>query len=134
MARSAAADEERLRRYDGLISGWSGTLDRYKALGTPPVVVFVCEDEPSAMRLVRIADRVVTARLAKAGTEETGLAAPGAPRDVLRGRARHPPGSLEALALPELPPEVRVRLEGKRAKACHPRRVHLIEPRLIDLA
>jgi hypothetical protein len=60
-----------LLRYDGLISGWSGMLDRYKTLGTPPVVVFVCEDEVSAMNLVRIPDRVLTSQLAKPGTEQT---------------------------------------------------------------
>ncbi len=133
LARSPAASEDRLRRYDGLISGWSGMLDRYKTLGTPPVVVFVCESEASLMKLVRIADRTVTARLAKPGAEETEW-----PHPARRGmffveeREIHV-GSLQAYQLPELPPDMRERMEGKKARACRPRRVHLIEPRLLDL-
>jgi Replication-relaxation len=130
-ARSAAASEERLRRYDGLVSGWAPLHGRYRALGTPPAVVFVCEDEPSRDRLLRIADRTVVSQLAKAGAEEVDWPFPGrrALSFVLE-RDVHS-GSLAALQLPEHPPELRVRLEGERAKPCRPRRVHLIEPRLL---
>jgi hypothetical protein len=133
-ARSAAASEERLRRYDGLISGWSGTLDRYKTLGTPPVVVFVCADERAAAKLVEIADRVVTARLAKPGTEQTEWPHPG--RRGMFFAAEHDIhlGSLQALQVPELPPDLRGSLHGRRARTCHPRRVNMIEPRLLDVA
>jgi hypothetical protein len=131
---SVAASEDRLRRYDGLISGWSGMLDRYQTLGTPPVVVFVCEDEPRATKLLRIADRTMTARLAKPGTEETEWPHPGRRGIFFACERDLHQGSLEALALPELPPDLRERLHGRRARTCQPRRVHLIEPRLIDLA
>jgi hypothetical protein len=130
--RSSAASEDRLRRYDGLISGWSGMLGRYKALGTPPVVVFVCEDERRALSLVRIADRAVTARLAKPGTEETEWPHPGRRGMFFAVERDLHQGSLEALALPPQPPDLRERLDGRRARGCEPRRVHLIEPRLID--
>ena len=40
-------------------------------------------------------------------------------------------GSPQALQLPELPPELRMRLHGPSHKACRPRRVHIIEPRLL---
>jgi hypothetical protein len=133
-ARSAAASEERLRRYDGLISGWSGALDRYKTIGTPPVAVFVCEDERSRDALVRIADRAVTARLAKAGAEESEWPHPGRRGMFFVSERDIHLESLEALQLPEFPPDIRVRLNGKRARACQPRRVKLIEPRLLDLA
>ena len=85
------------------------------------------------MKLVRIADRTVTARLAKPGAEETEW-----PHPARRGmffveeREIHV-GSLQAYQLPELPPDMRERMEGKKARACRPRRVHLIEPRLLDL-
>jgi hypothetical protein len=39
--------------------------------------------------------------------------------------------SLQAWQVPEQPPEVRVRLGGHKAKPCRPRRVHLVEPRLL---
>lgn len=132
VARSAAASEERLRRYDGLISGWSGMLDRYKTLGTPPVAVFVCDSERSAMSLLRIADRAVTARLAKPGTEETEWPHPGR-RGMFFAVERAVHGdSLEAFQLPELPPDLRVRLQGEKTRTCRPRRVHIVEPRLLD--
>jgi hypothetical protein len=132
-ARSAAASEERLRRYDGLISGWSGMLERYKTLGTPPVVVFVCEDERSAMGLVRIADRAVTARLAKPGSEETEWPHPGRRAMFFAVERDIHEESLQAFQLPEFPPALRERLHGRKARACHPQRVHIVEPRLLDL-
>jgi hypothetical protein len=133
-AGSRAASEERLRRYDGLLSGWAGVLDRYKTLGTPPVVLFICEDEDAVMKLIRIADKVVSARLAKPGTEETEWPHPGRRGMYFALERDIHLGSLEALQLPELPPDLRVRMHGRKARACHPRRVHLIEPRLIALA
>jgi hypothetical protein len=130
-ARSSAASEERLRRYDAFVSGWSRMLSRYKTLGTPPMVVFVCEDERALLSLVRIADRALTARIAKAGTDELEWPFPGR-RGVMFALERDiHEGSLRALALPEHPPELRVRLEGQQAKTCQPRRVHIVEPRLL---
>jgi hypothetical protein len=94
--------------------------------------VFVCQDERAAVRLARIADKAVTARLAKPGTEQTEWPHPGrrgmffvVERDIHLG-------SLQALQLPERPPDLRVGLDGKQARACHPRRVNMIEPRLLD--
>jgi hypothetical protein len=133
-SRSATASEDRLRRYDGLISGWSGMLDRYKTLGTPPVAVFVCEDERRALALLRAADKAVTARLAKPGTEETEWPHPGRRAIFFAAERDIHTGSLEAFQLPEQPPEVRVRLHGRKAAPCHARRVHIIEPRLLDVA
>jgi hypothetical protein len=132
-ARSAAASEERLRRYDGLISGWSGMLERYKTLGTPPLVVFVCEDEPSALALVRIADRTVTARLAKPGTEETDWPHPGRRAMFFAVERDIHQQSLQAFQLPEFPPAMRERLHGRKARPCRPQRVHIVEPRLLDM-
>jgi hypothetical protein len=126
--------EDRLRGYDGLLSGWSGMLERYKTLGTPPLVLFVCEDEPSLNRLVKLADRVVTARLAKPGAVETDWPHPGRRGMFFALERDIHMGSLEALALPERAPDLRVRLDGRKAAACRPRRVTFIEPRLIDSA
>jgi hypothetical protein len=128
---SAAAAEDRLRRYDGLISGWSGMLSRYQALGTPPMVVFLCEDEPSALSLVRIADRAITARLAKPGTGESEWPFPGRRAMFFAVERDMHMGSMQALQVPELPPELRIRLHGPAQKACRPRRVHIVEPRLL---
>lgn len=134
MARSAAATEERLRRYDGLISGWAGMLDRYKTLGTPPMVLFVCEDEPRLNKLVRIADKALTARLGKAGTADTEWPHPGRRTIYFALEREIHLGSLRAVQVPDLPPDLRERLHGRQARRCDPRQVNLIEPRLIDLA
>src|SRR5207247_2249958 len=101
------------------------------ALGTPPVVVFLCEDERAGLNLVRIADRVVTARLAKAGSAETDWPFPGRRGMFFAVERDAHMGSLHAYQLPEQPPAVRVRLGGRKHKACRPRRVHLVEPRLL---
>jgi hypothetical protein len=130
-ARSAASSEERLRRYDGLISGWASLLERYRALGTPPVVVFVCEDEQRRDKLVRIADKAVTARLAKAGADEAEWPCPGRKGMFFAVERDVHMGSLEAVQLPEHPPAVRMKLSGKPGRACRPWRVHVIEPRLL---
>ena len=130
-SRGAAAAEEKLRRYDGLLSGWAPMLDRYQTLGTPPLVVFVCEDERARDALVRIADKVVTARLAKAGVEETEWPCPGRKAMYFVLERDVHTGSLEALQLPEHPPELRVRLGGSKQRAVRPWRVHIVEPRLL---
>jgi hypothetical protein len=131
--RGGASREAKLRRYDALVTGWARLLDRYQMLKTPPVVVLVAEDEPSARNIVKLADRVVTGRLAKVGEDELEWPYPGrrgifvvCERDVHMG-------SLAAYQLPERPPEVRVRLDGSRARECRPRQVELVERRLLRL-
>ena len=130
-SRSQSASVERLRRYDALISGWASALDRYKSLGTPPVAVFVCEDEPSRNSLVRVADRSVIACHAKAGAPESEWRFPGRQAMFFAVERDLHEGSLQALMLPQHPPELRMRLEGPKAKACRPRQVNIIEPRLL---
>jgi hypothetical protein len=128
---SAAGNENRLRRYDGLISGWAARIDRYRAFGTLPAVVFVCEDERSRDRLVRIADRTVTARHAKAGTPESEWPFPGRGAMFFALERDVHEGSLAAVQLQELPPEARVQLGGRGSRECRPRNVQIIEPRLL---
>ena len=97
-------------------------------LGTAPVVVFIVEDERQAIRYLRTADRVVTTRIAEAGTPEDEWPCPGRQHIVFAVERDIHMGSFEALALPELPPDLRVRLHGEEAKACQPRRVAIFEP------
>jgi hypothetical protein len=130
-SRSSAGAEERLRRYDGLLSGWGPKLNRYRALGAPPLVVFITEDEPSALRLVRTADRALTARIAKAGTDEVTWPFPGRRGIFFAAERDIHSGSLIAFQVPEHPPDLRTRLHGASARTCQPRRVHMIEPRLL---
>ena len=64
---------------------------------------------------MRLADRVVTARLAKPGAAETDWPHPGRRGMFFALERDIHHGSLQALALPELPPELRVRLDGRKA-------------------
>lgn len=129
--RGAGAAEERLRRYDGLVSGWARMLRRYRSLGTAPLVVFVSEDERSRLKLIQVADRALTTRIAKAGSDEREWPYLGR-RSILFAIERDVhEGSLAALALPALPPEARARLG--EPEALTPRRVHLVDPRLLGL-
>jgi hypothetical protein len=127
--RGAGAAEDRLRRYDGLVSGWARMLRRYRSLGTAPLVVFVSEDERSRLRLLQVADRVLATRIAKAGSDEREWPYLGR-RSILFAIERDVhEGSLAALALPALPPDARARLGEPEALA--PRRVHIVDPRLL---
>jgi hypothetical protein len=127
--RGAGAAEDRLRRYDGLVSGWARMLRRYRSLGTVPVVVFVSEDERSRLKLLQVADRTLTTRIAKAGSDEREWPYLGR-RSILFAIERDVhEGSLAALALPALPPDARARLG--EPEALTPRRVHVVDPRLL---
>ena len=99
----------KLERYDHLLSGWARHSVRYgRQLGTTPSVVFVCRDWGRAREAASRADRVLTAALAYAGDYPSDWPHPGregilfaAERDVYEG-------SLRALGIPALPPDVRV--------------------------
>ncbi len=129
--RNGSHIEDRLRAHDMFVSGWGRLLRRYRTLGAPPLVVFVCEDERSLLDLVKSADDVLTTRIAKAGTPELDWPFPGR-RSILFAVERDiHEGSLRAIALPEHPPELRVRLQGPEGRMCKPRRVQIVEPRLL---
>ncbi|ADB49877.1 P-loop NTPase family protein [Conexibacter woesei] len=128
-SRGGGASEERLRRYDGFVSGWWQLLDRYKGFGLAPLVVFVSEDERAALRLLKLADRVVATRVAKAGTPELEWPYPGRRGLFFAVERDLHEGSLEAFALPEHPPHVREQIDGQGARVCRPRRVYLIDPK-----
>jgi hypothetical protein len=130
-SRGFEATQQRLIAYDGLISGWARTLTRYRNGDVTPMVVFISQDERSLLTLLKIADTALTTRIAKAGTDEMTWPHPGR-RGILFAVERDVhDGSLRALALPEQPPELRVRDGGPDAKTCRPRRVQIIDPKLL---
>lgn len=130
-SRGYEATQQRLMAYDGLISGWGQMLSRYRKGDVVPMVVFVSEDERSLLTLLKIADGALTTRVAKAGTDELSWPHPGR-RGILFAVERDiHEGSLRALALPEHPPELRVRAGGPEAQKCRPHRVQIIDPKLL---
>jgi Replication-relaxation len=122
----------KFERYDHLITGWARHKDRYaKYLNTLPLVVFVCRDEDSAREFCRAADPVVTACHSYAGEYLGEWDHAGRERMFfIAERAMHE-GSVEAYALPQLPPEVRVaQADGdRRAAGCQPRAVSVLGSR-----
>ena len=61
--------QERLWRYDLFLSGWAHLLDRYRPPARTPILVMVCPDQQTLMRLLEIADQALTTRVAKAGSD-----------------------------------------------------------------
>jgi hypothetical protein len=127
-SRGAVYNEQKLKRYDLLLAGWYRMLDRYKTLGTPPAVVFVCEDERRALAYLRTADRTITTQLARAGDPESEWPCPARRHMFFVCERDVHEGSLAALALPVQPPAVRKQLGDA---ALRPRQVALIDPALL---
>jgi Replication-relaxation len=130
-SRGYEATQQRLIAYDGFISGWARMLTRYRKGDVTPMVVFVSEDERSLLRLLKIADEALTTRIAKAGTDELSWPHPGRMGILFAIERDVHEGSLRAVALPERPPEVRLRAGGADAKVCRPRRIQIIDPKLL---
>jgi hypothetical protein len=106
-------------------------LQRYRTLGTPPIVVFVCEDERAMLGLLKVADRALTTRIAKPGTDELVWPFPGRQGILFAVERDLHEGSLRALALPEHPPQLRARLDAEAGTVCRPQRVHIVEPQML---
>jgi hypothetical protein len=126
--RLGPALTERLWRFDAFVTGWFRLVERYEHLKTPPVVVFVCEDEPSAVALAELADGAVTGQIAKAGTDQREWPAPGRRTMLFAAERAVHEGSLEAFQLPPLPPALR------DDAAVDLRRVAIVDPRLLGVS
>lgn len=106
-SRRASYNAEKLLAYDALLGAWGLELERYKRTGEPPVVVFVCIDEPRARALARAADRLVTGTLVTAGEPASAWPRTGRTRMWFACERDAHMGTLRAYRLPANPPEVR---------------------------
>jgi hypothetical protein len=90
--------------------------------------VFVCRDEHSAREFCRAADPVATACHSYAGEYPGEWDYAGRERMFFVAERAIHESSLEAYALPQLPPEVRVaQADGdRRAAGCQPRVVSVL--------
>jgi hypothetical protein len=90
--------------------------------------VFVCRDDESAREFCRAADPVVTACHSYAGEYPGEWDYAGRERMFFAAERAIHEGSLQAYALPQLPPEVRAaQTDGdRRAAGCQLRAVNLI--------
>ena len=110
-SRRGRYNEQKLAAYDALLAAWAMELDRYKRLGEPPVVIFVCVDEPRAKALAYAADRIVIGGLTTLGR---GIERTGRLRMWFCAERDAHLGSLRAYRLPQNPPTRRRELgEGE---------------------
>jgi hypothetical protein len=96
-----------LERYDHLVSGWWRAVPRYARLGTPPLVVVLCADAARTEESARRADALLRSTLARIGGEPSSWERPGRARLHFAAEIDAHAGSLAALRVPELPPDLR---------------------------
>lgn len=125
-------NRDKFLAYDAFLGGWCRHHRRYMQLGTPPAVVFVCPSNEAALRLAKEADDTMTARLGPMGTQEQEWSFPGREHLFFASEEDIHHGSLGALALPRLPPDLRARLAGSRTMELS--RVDLLSPSIVRAA
>jgi hypothetical protein len=92
-----------IEAYDHLVSGWWRTVERYRRVGAPPEVVFVCADEASALARAGAADELLSACLAEIGASPGEWARPGRAGIHFAVEQDAHRGLLEAWRVPALP-------------------------------
>jgi hypothetical protein len=107
-------NREKFLAYDAFLCGWSLAHPRYRALGTRPIVVFVCPDAHAALACAREADATFTGRIGMMGTPAEHWYYPGRDHVLFAVEADIHRADLSALALPPQPPPLREQLSGQR--------------------
>ena len=96
-----------LERADHLLAGWWRELERYRRRGRPPVVVVVCESHTRALEVAALADRVLSAALARIGRAPGRWERPGRAGVRIAAEGDLHRGDFGAWAVPPLPPALR---------------------------
>jgi hypothetical protein len=125
----ASSNYDKFRRYDALLNGWAMALPRYKAIGEPPIVLFVVEDDDKATQFLRAADRIMTGRVGKWGVPEAAWPAYGRRRTFVVSERDVHQGTLRSQRLPEHPPALRKALRGRSADRLEPEQVPSLLPK-----
>jgi hypothetical protein len=110
-------NREKFLAYDAFLCGWSLAHARYRAQGTRPAVVFVCQDAHAALACAREADELMTGRIGVMGTPVEHWYYAGRDHVFFAVEADIHGGELWAVALPAQPPGLRERLAGSRELA-----------------
>jgi hypothetical protein len=105
-------NREKLLAYDAFLCGWCLEHPRYKALGTRPVVLFVCRDERSLLGCAKAADEVLAGRVGVMGAPADQWYYPGREHLLFARETDIHGGRLNVFALPSLPPSARENLTG----------------------
>jgi hypothetical protein len=105
-------NREKFLAYDAFLTGWALAHSRYRTLGTRPIVVFVCRDARTALTCAQEADRAMAGRIGAMGTPAPEWYHAGRDHAFFAIEPDIHNGSLDALALPAVPPTVRRQLTG----------------------
>ncbi|HEY1777994.1 MAG TPA: hypothetical protein VGG41_17695 [Solirubrobacteraceae bacterium] len=111
-----------IEAYDHLLSGWWRTVERYRRIGGPPAVVFVCADQAAALERVAIADELLSACLAQIGVGPEQWARPGREGISFAAEQEAHEGVLAAWSVPTLPAQLRTQ------NGSEPLRVSFLQP------
>ena len=106
---------EKFRKYDAFLTAWWGEQRRYRQLGTRPGVLFVCPTDELALAYAKAADQTLRGSLGVTGSPAHERYYPARDHLFFLAESDIHNGSLAALALPSLPPEVRDALDGTAA-------------------
>ena len=93
--------------YDGFLSGWWSEHRRYRALGTRPAVVVVCETWERAQQNAALADKLMTGSIGHSGTPPQDWYYPGRDHIFFMAEPDIYYESLRAVALHPWPPTLR---------------------------
>jgi hypothetical protein len=105
----------KLAAYDALLCAWWRAVPRYKQLGGPPIVVWVSPSERATLALAHEADEVLTGRCGVIGQPPPNWYHAGRDHTFFAVEEHVHHGSLQLLALPELPPKAREERDGDAA-------------------
>jgi hypothetical protein len=122
---------EKFRHYDSFLTGWCLAHRRFKAFDTRPVVVVVAADAKELLGLAKRADEVMKGAVGIQGTAPTDWYYAGRDHVFFAMEEDVYHGSLHALALPPLPPDLRGRLGDDGLQMA---RVSLLPPSMIEAA
>jgi hypothetical protein len=107
---------DKFERYDGLLTGWWRTVERYRRMREAPAVIFICTDEFSLANFMHAADRQMTGRLAQPGTPEHNWPYPGRKRVLFVAERDIHEGNPRAWKLPLKPTVGRGKFEAREVR------------------
>ncbi|MGH2905014.1 MAG: type IV secretory system conjugative DNA transfer family protein [Solirubrobacteraceae bacterium] len=103
---------EKFASYDAFLTAWWPVHRRFRQLGTRPAVVFVCSNAKIALAYARAADQTLKGSVGVTGSPAQDRYYPARDHMFFAVEDDIHAGRLTALALPQLPPDLRHALDG----------------------